>query len=475
MNYWLFQVNPKIFRLQEVLRAEALTSFAVKTHQKRVSVGDKVIVWQSGKEAGVYALAEVTSAVAHFEMTEEERSYFQVIPEVTKRVHLNIEYNLWNRPITKDLIPNHPIFDDFYAGIPGTNFTATKAQYQFIVDLIQQGDVVAEPFVSYDIRPRINVPLNLILYGPPGTGKTYQTINHALSIIEHRSLDELAIEERVALRDRFDYYLQRGAIRFISFHQSFTYEDFVEGIKPKVVDGQVIYAIEDGVFKSIATEAEEGWEDGQRYVLIVDEINRGNIAGIFGELISLIEDDKRLGAREALQTVLPYSKTNFGVPPNLYIIGTMNTADRSTTTLDIALRRRFIFKTIEPQPALLKSKAMLAGVNLAQLLTTINQRITALIGKDYAIGHAYFYDVRNLDELRSLFALRIIPLLEEYFIGDLKKMRLVLGNTLFQPLPILAAFDTPTFAPPTEQQYELRPIEELVEKDFIRIYDMDYQ
>lgn len=474
-NYWLFQTNPRIFRLKEALQAEVVQSFAVKAHQQKIKPKDKVILWQSGKQAGVYALANVASEVNFFQIDRAESAYFQVIPERTKRVQLQIEYNLWNRPITKELIPNTAIFKDFNAGRPGTNFHATQNQYEAIIEIIQQEDSVADPYVHYEVRRRINMPLNLILYGPPGTGKTYQTINHALSIIEHRTLEELALEERVSLRERFDYYRQKGAIQFVSFHQSFTYEDFVEGIKPKVVDGQVLYKIEDGIFKTIAKAADEDWEDGQRYVLIIDEINRANIAGVFGELISLIEDDKRLGAREALNTILPYSKSVFGVPPNLYIIATMNTADRSTAVLDIALRRRFIFKAIQPNPELLKEQAMLAGVDLVSLLQALNQRITALLGKDFSIGHAYFYDTTTLDDLKSLFQVRIIPLLEEYFLSDYSKMRMILGKCFFKSNPNAMVDLIEAFPELSDKELlSLRPIEELEAADFIRIYEPNY-
>jgi len=170
----------------------------------------------------------------------------------------------------------------------------------------------------------------------------------------------------------------------------------------------------------------------KNYVLIIDEINRGNVSQIFGELITLIEEDKRSGRDEALEVTLPYSKTSFSIPANLYIIGTMNTADRSVEALDAALRRRFSFEEMEPKPELIKTHGhvkdgMVEDIDLANLLTTINKRIEVLLDKDHQIGHSYFMCVSNLDELKSAFKNKIIPLLQEYFFGDYGKIGLVLG------------------------------------------------
>ncbi len=228
---------------------------------------------------------------------------------------------------------------------------------------------------------------------------------------------------------------------FTTFHQSYSYEDFIEGIKPRLskledeIETQdVDYHIENGIFKEIAEKAEKHPE--KDYAIFIDEINRGNIANIFGELITLIEEDKRIDPGnddKGLRAVLPYSKKEFGIPKNLYIIGTMNTADRSVEALDTALRRRFSFVCIQPEPEILAEEPFACiGIELDKMLTAINSRIERLLDSDYCIGHSYFMTIKNrekpLDELKSIFLNKIAPLLQEYFYGNWGKIGLVLGN-----------------------------------------------
>jgi hypothetical protein len=239
---------------------------------------------------------------------------------------------------------------------------------------------------------------------------------------------------------------------FVTFHPSFTYEDFVEGIRPESSDdgGPVRYPLRDGIFKQACKRAVQlaGFmgdfaefcdlapherkrmlADARPAVLFVDEINRGNVARILGELITLIEPDKRLGADQELIVTLPGSRQRFGVPSNLWIVGTMNTADRSVVALDVALRRRFAFAECPPRPELLEG-VVVDGVDVVKLLGTINRRLLALRDRDHLIGHAFFLPLKatpTLDALRRVFRESVLPLLLEYFHDDLGRVGLVLG------------------------------------------------
>ena len=218
---------------------------------------------------------------------------------------------------------------------------------------------------------------------------------------------------------------------FLTFHQSYSYEDFIEGIKPELAESDVSYKIEEGVFQKMCNRARN--DSSNNYAIFIDEINRGNISSIFGELITLIEDDKREGMSNVIKATLPYSKKQFSVPNNLYIIGTMNTADRSVEALDTALRRRFSFIEMNPDPTILStSQFKCNGIDLEALLSAINARIEKLLDKDYCIGHSYFMTIKKhnepLAEIQTIFQNKILPLLQEYFYGDWGKILLVIGK-----------------------------------------------
>ncbi|MDX4057056.1 AAA family ATPase [Aliarcobacter skirrowii] len=389
--------------------------------------------------------------------------------------------------------------------------------------------------------------LNQILYGSPGTGKTFNTINKALEIIDSDFYQQNK-DNREALKEKFEEYKKAGQIEFITFHQSFSYEEFVEGIKAETSEANISYEVKSGVFKKLSNkslqnfnqsneniknkkdfetvfkelildklkddekleirmkkssffikevdenkisfdksggesqhvlliknlknmyEAEENKiiigglsqyynplleyllknseikntdkEPLKNYILIIDEINRGNISKIFGELITLIEPSKRIGADEEIRLKLPYSQELFGVPSNLYIIGTMNTADRSIALMDTALRRRFHFEEMMPNSSLLKN-LVVDGIKIDNLLETINKRVEYLYDRDHTIGHAYFMSLENLEtkedkkaELENIFRNKIIPLLQEYFYDDWEKVRLVLGDGFVEKIEV---------------------------------------
>lgn len=270
---------------------------------------------------------------------------------------------------------------------------------------------------------------NRILYGPPGTGKTYNTVRHALAILGDVEVHE-AEHDAHRFRDlRFDPEAGSGQIAMITFHQNFAYEDFVEGIRPVLGEKELRYKLRDGIFKRIARAAEK--QPDKRFVLIIDEINRGNIAKIFGELITLLEDTRRLGQKDETKVTLPYSGEEFGVPDNLYVIGTMNTADRSIQLLDTALRRRFDFIEMMPDPDHSLIPQDVEGIALRKMLGTINERITLLLDREHQIGHTYLFGADTIEKLSKAFQTRIFPLLQEYFFDDWPRIRAVLGGNNF--------------------------------------------
>ncbi len=286
--------------------------------------------------------------------------------------------------------------------------------------------------------------------------------------VDHEMVKELYPEAFSLLESSKNYKAnpdkQIKNYEFVTFHQSFSYEDFIEGIKPKMEEQEteVSYEIKDGIFKKICLRATA--DPDNQYALFIDEINRGNVSAIFGELITLIEDDKRIGEENELYIKLPYSKKEFGVPNNLHIIGTMNTADRSVEALDTALRRRFVFEEIMPQPQLLRSNEF-DGFDLQELLTTINQRIEALLDRDHTIGHSYFIKVNSGDSeaLQEAFENKIIPLLQEYFYHDYEKIALILGEGFIERKEAELNFakfskiDIPVVLP----SYHLREVEDI--------------
>lgn len=415
-------------------------------------------------------------------------------------------------------------------------------------EIVDDEDIEEDLLTGRNGMHQSELPLNQILFGPPGTGKTYSTVDKALEILDPDLLEETANstltdeEQRKQLKQRFDELSEQGSIRFTTFHQSFSYEDFVEGIRAEVdkKSENLRYEVADGVFKALCTEAsaktdlkfpfqvgqkfgsgytiqrislelvefskptesgnllqlprqtierllacvdkglitvqdirsksvfdkipdvgleryivngynsllasmvELGLENiktstaslNEDYVLIIDEINRGNVSRIFGELITLLEPSKRAGASEALSVTLPYSKQSFSVPSNVYLICTMNTADRSLAGLDIALRRRFVFQELMPNLDTLKG-VVVAGVNgnvranVQDMLGVMNKRIEVLLGREYQIGHAYFLPLKaepTLERLGQIFSKQIIPLLQEYFFDDWQRIGWVLND-----------------------------------------------
>lgn len=392
---------------------------------------------------------------------------------------------------------------------------------------------IGEKKMSASETNKDKIALNTILYGPPGTGKTFNTMAYAVAICEGKNVSEIKNEvhdDYGSVKNRYDALKESGRIEFVTFHQSYGYEDFIEGVKPDLDDstGELKYKLEAGCFKSFCDKVfgnfEEAWENlcdklddeekdfleipyisdetktfpiewnashnglkakgahrffnkkqlenvykkepgvkkrghdnyrkaivkfmqkecglkeyngnkknetlNKAHVFVIDEINRGNISKIFGELITLIEPSKRLGEKESMKVTLPCSGDEFGVPNNVYILGTMNTADRSIAMMDTALRRRFNF--VEMMPDTSESSPLngkiIKGIDICKMLMTINKRIEYLYDREHAIGHAFFIGINDFAGLSSVFRNKVIPLLQEYFYDDYEKIRLVLGD-----------------------------------------------
>lgn len=318
----------------------------------------------------------------------------------------------------------------------------------------------------------LNKKKQIILYGPPGTGKTFSTRSTACSLINGNTTTE-SIDE---LQSEYDMLRDDGRIEFVTFHPSVSYEEFVEGISVNLSDNDssssVTYKLRTGIFKEMSKRAlggamnlsledinEFSWEDiydqykkledidfdtAPKYVLVIDEINRGDISKIFGELITLLEADKRLSAKSELTLRLPVSRDEFAVPPNLYIIGTMNTADRSIALLDVALRRRFGFIEMNPDFSVLQeiytanNKDELMDGEMPDLLVAsiealikINSRICddRAIGRDRQVGHSFLFDVKSIADLLMVWKHEVLPLMEEYCYGDYSKINSILFDT----------------------------------------------
>lgn len=327
--------------------------------------------------------------------------------------------------LRKRLEAQYPGEVDYYTGPVGT---LAKQQYEQTGEVplkASRGDGIptgtsqlstAEPDSVYDIetainaKPRLRVADNLILFGPPGTGKTY------------------AMQAQMkAAFDRGEDY------SFVAFHPSYAYEDFIGGLRPIAAeDGSgVVVVFQKGPFLVLCEKAHAN--PTQQFTLFIDEINRANVAKVFGELITLIEPSKRViagskASDDGVWVTLPGLVERFGVPDNLNLVATMNTADRSIAMMDIALRRRFRFQECAPEPELVKP-AMVGSVDLPALLQRLNDRLEYLLDRDHAIGHAVFMGITSLAELQQVLAQRVIPLLQEYFFEDMEKVRLVLtGN-----------------------------------------------
>ena len=270
-------------------------------------------------------------------------------------------------------------------------------------------------------RPSEALALNTILYGPPGTGKTYATARHCVEICDGKEG-----WSDTDIRRRYGELIKEGRVEFVTFHQSYGYEEFVEGLRPETGEGAGFRLVtKGGVLKRIAERARES-EGRLPHVLVIDEINRANVSKVLGELVTLLEEDKREGAPNETAVTLPYSGESFTLPANLHVLGTMNTADRSIALLDTALRRRFEFDEVSPQPELLET---VDGIDLPAVLRAINARLEYLIDRDHLIGHAWFMGAETKADVDHIMRRKIVPLIAEYFHDDWNKVHAVLGGS----------------------------------------------
>jgi 5-methylcytosine-specific restriction protein B len=267
----------------------------------------------------------------------------------------------------------------------------------------------------------------LILYGPPGTGKTHWAERSAHELASLWNFGAGLAELNDADRQRITAHGSDSFVRVCSFHPGYGYEDFIEGYRPGLSGGTIHFSLKDGIFKHLCEAARSDTE--HRYYLIIDEINRGDIPRIFGELLTLLEKSKRGTA-----VTLPLSGSSFSVPPNLFVIGTMNTADRSIALLDAALRRRFGFVELMPDAEVL-GNTVISGIALGPWLNAINKLIVAHVGRDgrhLQVGHSYFLSggrpIADLKQLARVLQEDLLPLLEEYCYDDWSKLEQILGK-----------------------------------------------
>ncbi len=531
-NYWIFQGNPNVFDFETAIRYSLLEDWTVSAHKDKIKIGDKVILWISGKNSGCYSLAEITSE-PHIISNSKDSHLWKAQDANPLKSGIRITHNLIDNPLLWNKIKDTKGLEQLKVGNQGTNFSATKKEFNTILSLISK---------ETEVNTKVNMhPKNIILYGPPGTGKTYNSIDKSVEIA---ASDRYNLTSHKSNKVLFEELRKDGQIEFVTFHQNYSYEDFVVGISPDVTSGTLRFDKREGIFKQLAERAKQNWllatkkkevsidfnfvfntyfsklieeevkeveipmksksfkfkvtsididegrikftkqsggtghdllvknikaiyeggldygvqglgvyynplvehlkefattlqpqksvdEQLKNFVLVIDEINRANISKVFGELITLLEDDKRLGEENEIKITLPNGEKEFGVPPNLYIIGTMNTADKSIALIDIALRRRFEFIGYYPKYQYLNDDE-------ATLLKKINETVfKEKKSADYLIGHAYFMKGQTIE---TVLQNKVIPLLMEYFSGKTDIVSKIFADTSWS-----VTYDTENF------------------------------
>lgn len=327
-----------------------------------------------------------------------------------------------------DIVKNSDISDSYHTEVSkGIRIYEAILNNEYGVHFANQDDIAAsreeaqKGLPELPKRTRKTFELNSILYGAPGTGKTYATAKYALAITEGKPLEDYKDVTREDIMSKYNQLIKDEQVVFTTFHQNYGYEDFIQGIRPDTSTQDMRFKTVDGVFKKIAEKAMDKPE--KDFVIIIDEINRANISKVFGELITLIEDDKRWGEENAVSATLPSGEI-FAVPNNLYIVGTMNSADKSISLIDTALRRRFDFVEFVPDLTLI------SDTKLKAVLKKLNEGIEKeLNSTDLLVGHSYFIN-KNVDDICNIMNRNIIPLLYEYFFDNKNKVEVQLKTAL---------------------------------------------
>jgi 5-methylcytosine-specific restriction protein B len=413
---WIFQANPKRYDLLEFLARHStqpgmVDDWTLRQHAKDVSDGDTVLLWTAGDQAGIYATGTVVGE--SFMRPRQDWEPENAPPESTT-INYRLDHILDHPVLRRDLL-NHPALKDLSVirQPQGTNFPVTEQQWKVLCPLIESpSGAQAAPSPperidrSYDLEWLLREILwsraevddvvdtlrtrrpQIILAGPPGTGKTW-------------------VAERIG---RFLAGGRSDAVHIVQFHPSYAYEDFVEGLRPVARDGQVAFEVVPGALVKVADHARRV---DHPVVLVIDEMNRANLPSVFGELLYLLEyRDKEIRLLH---------RDRFALPPNLYVIGTMNTADRSIRSVDTALRRRFDIFECPPRPDILDAYYSSGGNNsevfgLAEGLRKLNDMLTQHLDHHHTVGHSFFMAKHfSHTDLRRTWLRQIRPLIDEYF------------------------------------------------------------